>query len=128
MKEITIMIVDDSATSRSYVAKNLQVANIPVTEIVQVKNGREALDTIKTRKIDLLFLDINMPVMTGSELVEELAKENQMEHLRVVVISSEGNSKRIERLEQLGVKKFIRKPFTPELFSGLVSELFEVEK
>ena len=119
MKEITIMIVDDSATSRSYVAKNLQVANIPVTEIVQVKNGREALDTIKTRKIDLLFLDINMPVMTGSELVEELAKENQMEHLRVVVISSEGNSKRIERLEQLGVKKFIRKPFTPELFSGV---------
>ena len=74
MKEITIMIVDDSATSRSYVAKNLQVANIPVTEIVQVKNGREALDTIKTRKIDLLFLDINMPGMDGWSFIDEYRK------------------------------------------------------
>lgn len=127
MNALNIMVADDSATSRTYVLKNLQVANIPMAEFIQVANGKEALDVILVKPVDLLFLDINMPVMTGVELAEELAKRKLLQKIRVVVISSDGSAQRAEHLQSLGVRKFIRKPFTPELFSGLISELFGTE-
>lgn len=121
---LNILIADDSATSRSYVQKNLELADIHPVKFFQVKNGKEAFELMKIQKIELLFLDINMPEMTGIELVEQLKKAGILEKTKIIIISSEGSQKKIDQLKSLGVFEFIRKPFTPELFSDLVGRLF----
>lgn len=126
MKALNIFIVDDSATTRTYITKNLEVAQVPIQKITTCTNGKEAWDLLQTSLPDLMFLDINMPVMTGIELMEKVAQAGMAAKMAVVIISSEGNAQRIEKLTTLGVKKFLRKPFTPELFSGLAQEFFGV--
>jgi len=120
---INVLVVDDSATSRTYILKNLQVSGVSLGEQLEAKNGKEALTILTSKKIDIMFLDINMPIMTGLELAQELNKIGILPQLPIIMISSEGTGEKRVQLEHLGVRKFIRKPFTPELFSNLISEV-----
>ncbi len=60
-----ILIVDDSATIRSVVAKVLKIAEVPTGNLWEAGNGREALEVLRREWVDLVFADINMPVMNG---------------------------------------------------------------
>jgi len=71
-------------------------------------HGAEALDTLVKHKIDWLFLDLNMPVMDGYQVLAELNKRNIM--LNVVVVSGDVQPEAFERVKSLGALDFIRKP------------------
>jgi two-component system chemotaxis response regulator CheY len=62
---LNVLLVDDSETVREIIAKTLQVAQVPVNELYMASNGREALDLMGEHWVDLVFSDINMPVMGG---------------------------------------------------------------
>ena len=64
--------------------------------------------------MDLVFADINMPVMGGVELVKRMKADEDMKSIPVVIVSTEGSATRINGLMESGVKAFLRKPFTPE--------------
>lgn len=119
---LNILIADDSATSRGYLQKNLTLAEIPEATYWFAKNGKEAYQILQTERIDFLFLDINMPEMSGIEVVEKLFVDGLMTKVKVFVISTEGNEGRINRLKDLGIIRFLRKPFTPELFSEIIKK------
>lgn len=119
---LNILIVDDSATSRSYIQKNLELVELPNVSYFHAKNGKMAYDLMKAQKVDLLFLDINMPEMNGVELIEKLHGEGRLQGLEVFIVSTEGSEPRIAYLKSMGVRHFLRKPFSPELFSGLIGD------
>lgn len=119
---ISILIVDDSETVRAVIVKALRLAQVPAEEIHQAGNGEEAWKVLGEHWIDLVFCDINMPVMGGLELIGRMRADEILKNTPVVVVTTEGSSKRIEELKQKGVNAYIRKPFTPEMIRKVVFE------
>lgn len=120
-----ILVVDDSKMIRKVIAKALDIAKIPVGQLFEAGNGKEGLEVLKREWVDLVFVDINMPVMGGVEMVDNMAEDGLMSSVPVVVVSTEGSQTRIEDLSSKGVRAYIRKPFTPEQLKQVVEEILE---
>ena len=123
---LNILVVDDSATVRAVIAKTFEVAGVEVGELYQAENGKEALDILADNWIDIVFADINMPVMGGIEMVEKMNDEGLLETIPVVIVSTEGSSTRIEQLKAIGVSAYVRKPFTPEIIRKVIDDIVGV--
>jgi two-component system, chemotaxis family, chemotaxis protein CheY len=119
---VNILVVDDSAVMRSMIQKTLLLSGLQVGEIHQAGNGREGLDALGSQWIDLVIVDINMPVMNGEEMIEQMHRHDELKAIPTVVVSTEGSQTRIERLQSLGVR-FIHKPFTPEAIRDTIKEM-----
>ena len=125
--DFNILVVDDSQMVRAVIAKTLQLAEIPVKELFQAANGKEALDILGNNWIDLVFADINMPVMTGVEMIEIMHENGLLQTVPVIIVSSDGSSTRMDQLKAKGVTAYIRKPFTPELLKSVVNDILGVK-
>ena len=73
--------------------------------------------------IDLIFADINMPVMTGIEMIKKMSEDNTLDKTSVIIVSTEGSKTRIDELLELGVKAYLRKPINPEELRNIVKEV-----
>lgn len=109
-----ILVVDDSETVRAVIAKAIEMSGVEVKTLLTAGNGQEALDILDRDWVDLVFADINMPVMGGVEMVRRMMADDGMKAIPVVIVSTEGSATRIKGLLDSGVKAFLRKPFTPE--------------
>src|SRR5690349_9998918 len=93
-----ILLVDDSETVRAVIAKALQMADFPLGAVREAGNGQEALALLDKEWIDLVFADLNMPVMGGVEMVFKMKAHDSMKNIPVIVVSTEGSVKRIQTL------------------------------
>jgi len=118
-----ILIVDDSKTIRSVIKKTLDIAGVPVGDLYEAENGQIALDVMKDNWVDLVFADINMPVMTGIEMIQKMSEDKILENMPVIIVSTEGSKTRIEELLKKGVRAYIRKPISPEALRNIVKEV-----
>ena len=121
-----ILIVDDSRTIRAVLKKTLKLTQLDIGEVFEAGNGREALDCLRNSWVDLVLSDLNMPVMSGMELVKEMSEDDLLHEIPVVVISTEGSATRIEELKQRGIREYIRKPFTPEAIGNIIRTVLGV--
>ncbi len=119
---LNILIVDDSAVMREMILKSLNMSGIPLGEVHQAGNGQEGLDCMNDNWVDLIFADLNMPVMNGEEMIEKMRETLDKEDIPIIVISTEGSETRIERLKEKGIA-FIHKPFTPEIIRDTINDL-----
>jgi two-component system chemotaxis response regulator CheY len=124
---LNVLIVDDSKVVRKIISKTLKLTGISINEIHDASNGKEALEVLNDEWIDIVFTDINMPVMGGVEMVERMNKDGLMQSVPVIVISTEGSQTRIEQLTQKGVKAYLRKPVTPERLRDVVKDILGLE-
>jgi two-component system chemotaxis response regulator CheY len=109
-----ILIVDDSAIVRKSLMKTFGMTSIDVGNFYQATNGREGLEWLDKQWVDLVILDINMPVMNGMDFMKCIYNEKKHLDIPVVVVSTEGSQERISELSALGVKAYLRKPVSPE--------------
>ena len=116
----TILIVDDSETMRAVLTKTIHMAGIAISALFQAENGKIGLEILEREWIDIVFADINMPVMNGLEMVDAMVKSGQIHTTPVVIVSTEGSKVRVDELVSKGVKAFIRKPITPEVFRDVL--------
>jgi len=119
-----ILVVDDSSVMRTMIIKSLGMSGVELGAVHQAANGSEGLKALGENWIDLVIVDINMPVMNGEEMIENMQQSAEMSSIPVIVVSTEGSEKRIEQLKQRGVK-FIHKPFTPENVRDAIREIME---
>ena len=119
----TVLIVDDSSIIRTMVKRSISMADIEVTQCIEASNGVEALEILDKEWVDIVFVDLNMPVMGGTELVERMAADNLLVSIPVVIVSADQDSARIEDLRRRGIRAYIKKPFRPENFRDAVNEL-----
>ncbi len=120
---LNILVVDDSETVHAVLAKTFELSGIDVGELYKAANGKEALEILKDHWIDLIFSDINMPVMGGVEMIQQMQQDDVLKTIPVIVLSTEGSMTRIEQLKAQGVRAYIRKPFTPELVRAVVGDI-----
>jgi two-component system chemotaxis response regulator CheY len=123
-----ILIVDDSPLLRATARRAVLQAGAAPEQVREAQNGKEALEALAKSPADIVLLDINMPVMDGFQFVEEKAKNPLFDHVKVALVTTEGNKRRLERMTQLGVVHYLRKPFEPEELRALVNTLFHETK
>jgi two-component system chemotaxis response regulator CheY len=83
----------------------------------------EALEVLNHKSIDLVLIDINMPVMDGIEMIDVMLDDDLLQNIPVIVISTEGSTTRIRQMERKGIRAYIRKPFSPEIIRDSVESV-----
>ncbi|MDR8392854.1 response regulator [Aliifodinibius sp. S!AR15-10] len=123
---IEILIVDDSAVMRSMIKKTINLCEIEVERIHEAGNGREGLDIIENQSVDLVFIDVNMPVMDGMEMLNKVRQSPKNADLPILIVSTESNDHRIKVIDQHNAE-FVHKPFTPEILREKILEVLGVK-
>ena len=108
MPEFTVLIVEDSPTMRQLIAFSLK--RLRGVKVVEANDGVDALKKLAAGKIDLIFTDINMPIMDGLKLVSLIRGDANYKHIPVVIITTEGGQEDRERGLSLGANDYITKP------------------
>ena len=124
MKPLNCLIVDDSSVMRRMVRRTMELSEVPLGQVHEATNGREALDLLATTAVDVLFTDINMPVMNGPDLLRALTKQPDAVRARVV-ISTDGSEARKAEVVGLNVDWYLEKPLLPEVMRDVLSKVAE---
>jgi len=122
---VNVLIVDDSAVMRKIILKTLRMSGLSLGEVYQAADGQQGLKALNENWIDLVMVDINMPVMNGEEMIESLRQNPELKETPVIVVSTEGSETRVERLLSHGAR-FIHKPFSPEDIRNTINDLLSI--
>jgi two-component system chemotaxis response regulator CheY len=114
MSAVRTLIVDDSSVMRKIVERALRQAGLETLVVHEAGSGAEALDLLKSRSVDLILSDINMPSMDGLEFVRQIRAQNLAPGVPVVMITTESSEEHVKQAIQAGARSYIRKPFTAE--------------
>ncbi len=109
-----VLIVDDSAAIRKIIERILRHADLPVGEVYEAGDGREALAKLASLEVGLVFSDLNMPNMDGLEFLASMKANESWGKLPVIIVTTEGGQDKVMQAIQLGAAGYIRKPFTAE--------------
>lgn len=122
---INILVVDDSSVMRSMIIRTIGLCDLEIAEIYEAANGKEGLEVLDQKWVDLLFMDVNMPVMNGMEMLDKIREHPQMSDLPVLVVSTESNEGRIKTFDEKGAG-FVHKPFTPEMLKNKILHMLKL--
>tara|TARA_R110000851_G_scaffold19791_3_gene60403 strand:+ start:1213 stop:1608 length:396 start_codon:yes stop_codon:yes gene_type:complete len=125
----TICIIDDDPIF-VFGSKILLRNNSFASDYLVCQNGKEALDVItpliesEESLPEVIFLDLNMPIMDGWEFLDEFGKLSEENNIRIYILSSSVDSRDIERAKNYGmVNGFIAKPLTDAKIKELAQEI-----
>jgi two-component system chemotaxis response regulator CheY len=106
------LIVDDSSFIRDYLKHLLNRMGVICKE---APDGNAALEVLAAEQsFDLMFLDVNMPIMNGLECVKALRRSNLHPEMKVMMVTTEADNSFISKALHNGADEFLMKPFTPE--------------
>ncbi|MBU0719958.1 response regulator [bacterium] len=108
-----VLIVDDASLVRTVAKKAALEAG---HEVVVAEDGQKGLEAIKEFQFDIIFSDINMPVMSGLEMVENIRKEPAYKYVPIVMLTTESNADLKAKGKEMGVKAWLLKPFNKDKF------------
>jgi two-component system chemotaxis response regulator CheY len=121
-----VMIVDDSNAMRGVIKKIISMSGFKMDKCLEAGNGKEAMSLLEDNWVDVIISDINMPVMSGLEMLSHLKKDDLFGDIPVIMITTEGSSTRMEEAFQHGARGFIKKPFLPEDLKKILNEVLGV--
>ncbi|MCW8884646.1 MAG: response regulator [Motiliproteus sp.] len=107
----TILAVDDSPTLRQMVSMTLKDAGHTV---VEAKNGQEGLSAAQRQGVDLVLTDINMPIMDGITLTQELRKLSNYRFTPILILTTESSTDMKQKGKAAGATGWLVKPFNPD--------------
>ena len=125
MTEIRELIVDDSSVMRKIVERALRQAGIDLKVVHEAGSGTEGLDLLRTRQVDLILSDINMPSMDGLEFLRQIRAQELAPGVPVVMITTESSEEHVKQAILAGAQGYIRKPFTAEQVKERVLPLLD---
>jgi len=118
-----ILLVEDDTFFREFYAKKLKESSL---EVETATNGEEGLEKLKTFTPDIILLDIIMPKKDGFDVLTEMGKLQLIQKIPVLVFSTLGQEKDVERARQLGARGYINKSFFD--YDKLYSRIVELAK
>ncbi len=120
--QLTILAVDDDMINLKLL-KSVLLKSVSVQEVIEAKNGSDAIGVLKSRNdIDLVLLDIIMPIMNGLEVLKVVRADDNLRQVPIIVLTTD-ETKKSEALE-LGANGFLMKPIRKtELISKISTVL-----
>ena len=117
-----VLIVDDEKLEREGM-KYLLSQEKWENEIYEAANGKQAMEVLRTKSVDLLLTDIKMPHMDGLELSRLAKKEN--ESLRIIIFSGHNDFSFAQEAIRYGVSDYILKPVNPDSFHEVIERVYQ---
>ncbi len=125
-----ILVVEDSPTMRALLTASLEEISGQF-KVTEAENGFEALRARPRESFDLIITDINMPDINGLELVSFVKSNPAYESIPLIIVSTEGSERDLDRGVRLGADAYIVKPFDPndlrEVVCGLLNDAKSTE-
>lgn len=119
-----ILVVEDSSSMRAYLTDIIEGGTESYhLEIVEAASGFEALKTLPHHKFDAILTDINMPDINGLELASFLKTSEKHASVPLVIVSTEGAERDIQKGLGIGADAYLVKPFDPEALRQIVLDL-----
>ena len=115
--DYTVMIVDDSAMDRKIMRQALEELGV---NIIEAKDGMEALNLLKQNDVDAMLIDIEMPRMDGYTLAQEIRKYNRYRKLPLIAVTSRSTKADRVRGVEVGMNEYITKPYTKEYLQNVI--------
>jgi DNA-binding response OmpR family regulator len=117
-----ILVADDDDDVRDLVAFRLQRAGF---EVVEARDGQEALRLARERVPDLCLLDVMMPRLDGYELTRELRSSQGLDGIPIVLLTASVQDAAVSKGFEAGADDYIKKPFSPQELLTRVSAMLE---
>ena len=108
-----VLLVDNHSGFRSSIEKYFIIGGM---DVVQAETGQEALKHLREQPIDIVLTDMNMPEMTGLELIELIRSEKRWAHIPIFLLSVSENTAVVKKAMDLGAAGFLQKPFSLDEF------------
>lgn len=130
-KEVTIVMIEDDEGHARLIEKNVRRAGVN-NEIVPFANGNEALDYILGQdraglpdpdRHLLILLDLNLPDMSGIDILEKVKSNTHSKRLPVVILTTTDDEREIQRCYDLGANVYITKPVDYDSFAHAIRQL-----
>ena len=115
-----VLAVDDSKPMLAMLSKCLASGG---HDVVQAKDGLEALDQLREHRPDMVITDLNMPKMDGLEFIEKARGEAAGNAIPIVLLTTETAQVLKDRAREARATGWITKPFDPDQILGLVEQL-----
>ncbi len=106
-KKATILVVDDILENRKLVQASLKDFDF---KIIMAENGQEAIERLKDIKIDLILMDLRMPIMDGYKATAIIKSDKKFKKTPVIALTASVMGKDLEKVEEFGFDGYLRKP------------------
>jgi two-component system, chemotaxis family, chemotaxis protein CheY len=113
LPQLKILMVDDHPLTLTLLGNILK--QLGFINLKEAEDGERALAVISTEDITLLFTDLNMPNLSGVELIRRLRKNEATKELPVIVVSGESDREMVMQALQAGADAFVVKPFSSKI-------------
>jgi two-component system chemotaxis response regulator CheY len=120
--QITILIVDDFSLTLTMLRQILK--QMGFDDIRTAYDGEMALEILENEDISLVFTDLNMPKMSGIELIQKIREKAENKDLPVIVVSGEGDHDMVLKAMETGADNFIVKPFAAKTIREKIAQVF----
>jgi len=125
MAAYKVLIVEDSPTMRQLIVFALK--RLRGMQIFEANDGVDGLKKISNESFDLIFTDINMPIMDGLKLVSLVRNDPNYKEIPIVIITTEGANEDRERALALGANEYITKPIQTTKILDAAKRLLNLE-
>ena len=115
-----VMIVDDSVSMRQMVGYTLRQGGF---EVIEAEHGQDAINKLQGTVVDLIITDLNMPVMDGITLIQNVRRQPAMKSKPILMLTTEGLAAKKEQGKAAGATGWIVKPFDPEKLLQTVAKV-----
>jgi class 3 adenylate cyclase len=124
--EAALLVVDDNEDNRYTLTRRLKREGYE--NLTTANDGKQALELLKSKKFDLMLLDIMMPELNGYQVLEHLKADAELRHLPVIMISAVGEVESVVRCIELGAEDYLPKPFDATLLRARVGASLEKKR
>lgn len=121
VENLNVLIVDDSRMARKKIMHTL--GNMGVERFTEAGDGVEAVALIEQNYYDLIVTDYNMPNMDGGELVDYIRNKSQQASVPIMMVTTEGNSSKLEAVQRAGVSAICNKSFEPTNIKSIIEAI-----
>ena len=109
----TILVVDDDDMNLK-MAEFILKKDIKGITVLLADSGMKCIDTLQREKVDLILLDIQMPVMNGLKTLEIIRKREDMKNIPVIFLTASSDKETVMKAGLMGVADYVKKPFMPK--------------
>jgi adenylate cyclase len=121
----SLLVVDDNRVNRLLLGRALEQLG---HSVAFAENGRQALEALRKRRVDLVLMDVEMPEMDGYQALAALAADPQLRDIPVVMMSSVEEVDSIARCIEMGAEDYLFKPVNPVLLKARIGASLEKKR
>ncbi|MDR2518370.1 MAG: response regulator [Spirochaetaceae bacterium] len=122
---MTVFIVDDSRIMRNLVKNYFTDLDFGRCEFMEADNGEDAFRLVQNRPVDLVFLDWNMPKMSGIDFLKQVRKIDAFKHLPIIMVTSEISKNNVIEALKNGATDYIIKPIDEKIFKEKILKVLK---